>query len=122
MQLFCFIIILQLSIGQKKLSSYAKKWVKEENWENVNAFAYQLSANNELFYNSVVIHHEPNMRDESQLTWSINLDNTFRMQPKFVKNHYTMMQEVAIQDDANKLYLISSNGKVLWKKILEGKF
>jgi hypothetical protein len=105
----------------KKLSSNAKKWVKEENWENVNAFAYQLSANNELFYNSVVIHYEPNMRDESQLTWSINLDNTFRMQPKFVKNHYTMMQEVAIQDDANKLYLISSNGKVLWKKNIGGE-
>ena len=42
-------------------------WVNIEDWSNINAFAYQLTTNNELFYNSAVLHYEPNMRDESQI-------------------------------------------------------
>ena len=96
-------------------------WVNVEDWSNINAFAYQLTTNNELFYNSVVLHYEPNMRDESQLLWSVSLGNTFSMQPQFITNHYTKLQEILVQDDGHQLHLISTSGKTLWNKKLGGK-
>lgn len=97
------------------------EWIHAEDWSNINAFAYQLTANNELFYNSAVLHFEPNMRDESQLLWSVSLGNTFSMQPQFISNHYTGLQEVLVQDDGYQLHLISTSGKILWSKKLGGK-
>ena len=72
--------------------------VNLEDWSNIIAFAYQLTTNNELFYNSAVLHYEPNIRDESQLLWSVSLGNTFSMQPQFITNHYTKLQEVLVQN------------------------
>ena len=56
------------------------------------------------------------MRDESQLLWSVSLGNTFSMQPQFITNHYTKLQEVIVQDDGHQLHLISTSGKTLWNK------
>lgn len=96
-------------------------WVNVKDWSNINAFAFQLTTNNELFYNSAVLHYEPNMRDESQLLWSVSLGNTFSMQPQFITNHYTKLQEVLVQDDSHQLHLISTSGKTLWNKKIYGK-
>ncbi|OZV67115.1 ribonuclease HII [Winogradskyella aurantia] len=40
--------------------------------------------------------------------------------PQTVKNHITKGHDIAVQDIENNLYLISSSGKVLWKKKLQG--
>jgi hypothetical protein len=40
--------------------------------------------------------------------------------PQTVKNHITKGHDIAVQDINNNLYLISSSGKVLWKKKLQG--
>lgn len=40
--------------------------------------------------------------------------------PQFVYNHRTKKKEVVVQDADNGLYLISTEGKVLWKKQLDG--
>lgn len=40
--------------------------------------------------------------------------------PQFVYNHRTKKKEVVVQDAENGLYLISTQGKVLWKKPLDG--
>ena len=98
-----------------------QNWVDIKDWSNINAFAYQLTTNNELFYNSAVLHYEPNIRDESQLLWSVSLGNTFNMQPQFITNHYTKLQEVLVQDDSKQLHLISTSGKTLWNKKIGGK-
>lgn len=52
---------------------------------------------------------------------NIVLDNPVATAPKFVKNHITKRREIVVQDEANVLYLISTQGKVLWKKQLDGK-
>ena len=40
--------------------------------------------------------------------------------PRFVYNHRSKQKEVVVQDEENGLYLISTEGKVLWKKQLDG--
>jgi len=51
---------------------------------------------------------------------SIKLDADLLLPPKFFTNHNTGGKDVVVQDMSNQLYLISSNGKILWKKKLDG--
>tara|TARA_R110000850_G_scaffold73760_1_gene161910 strand:+ start:42779 stop:45250 length:2472 start_codon:yes stop_codon:yes gene_type:complete len=51
--------------------------------------------------------------------FAINLENELLSRPQFFTNHITKGKDIVVQDVANKLYLISANGKVLWSKQLE---
>lgn len=51
----------------------------------------------------------------------LELDADLATNPQFVKNHRTNQQEIVVQDNDNHLYLISTEGKVQWKKQLNGK-
>ncbi|MEM9077521.1 MAG: ribonuclease HII [Bacteroidota bacterium] len=53
--------------------------------------------------------------------FTIELDSDLATNPLFVKNHRNKKQEIVVQDRDNFLYLISTNGKVLWKKQLDGR-
>ncbi|WP_242202530.1 ribonuclease HII [Aestuariivivens insulae] len=52
--------------------------------------------------------------------FSIKLDNDLLNSPQFVTNHITRAKEIVVQDVKNNLYLISNQGKILWKKQLHG--
>ncbi|MCZ6593898.1 MAG: hypothetical protein O6943_03170 [Bacteroidetes bacterium] len=47
-------------------------------------------------------------------------DNTILGDPQFFSNHRTKGKDIVVQDVNNELYLISANGKTLWKKRLDG--
>lgn len=53
--------------------------------------------------------------------YNLELDSDLVINPQFVKNHRNNKYEIAVQDQDNYLYLISTEGKVLWKKQLEGR-
>ncbi|WP_067030953.1 ribonuclease HII [Allomuricauda sp. CP2A] len=53
--------------------------------------------------------------------FTLELDTDLAINPQFVKNHRTNKQEIVVQDQNNVLYLISTEGKVLWTKQLEGR-
>ncbi|WP_335964631.1 ribonuclease HII [Galbibacter sp. PAP.153] len=53
--------------------------------------------------------------------YSTTLDADIVSKPQFVLNHYTKKMEIVVQDNENNLYLIATNGKVLWKKKLDSK-
>lgn len=52
--------------------------------------------------------------------FNVTLDADIIMDPHFVTNHRTKGKEIVVQDVNNRLYLISSSGKILWKKQLNG--
>ena len=52
--------------------------------------------------------------------FSIEIPNTILMSPQTVNNHITGKHDIVVQDVNNILYLISSDGKILWKKQLQG--
>ncbi len=52
---------------------------------------------------------------------SVKLDADLLTDPQFVNNHTNSQMEVVVQDINNNLYLISKDGKVLWKKQLDSK-
>jgi hypothetical protein len=51
--------------------------------------------------------------------FSTKLEADLLGDPQFFTNHRTASKDVVVQDMENRLYLISSNGKVLWKKNLK---
>ncbi|MBW8244562.1 ribonuclease HII [Muricauda oceani] len=53
--------------------------------------------------------------------FTLELNTDLATDPQFVKNHRTKQQEIVVQDENNVLYLISTDGKVLWTKQLEGR-
>ena len=57
--------------------------------------------------------------DTTSPLFTIVLDNDVASDPQFVVNHRTNKKEIVVQDVENNLYLISTDGKVLWKKQLE---
>ncbi|EDP97633.1 hypothetical protein U8527_04750 [Kordia algicida OT-1] len=63
---------------------------------------------------------KPTENTVSQLL-NVVLDNPAATDPQFVKNHITKRREIVVQDEQNALYLISTKGKILWKKPLDGK-
>lgn len=106
---------------KEKVKTAWKPFVISENWSNVSGFAYQLSANNELFNNNVVLNFEENLKKQGQLNWSLNLDNSIILKPQILINHRNKQNEVFTQDIDNKIYLISSSGKILWSKKIGSK-
>lgn len=55
----------------------------------------------------------------SQL-FAINLENELLSRPQFFSNHISKGKDIVVQDVANKLHLISAQGRVQWSKQLDG--
>ncbi|MGB5691231.1 MAG: ribonuclease HII [Flavobacteriaceae bacterium] len=53
--------------------------------------------------------------------FTVVLDNEIASDPQFVINHRTGKKEIVVQDTNHNLYLISTDGKVLWKKQLQSR-
>jgi len=51
----------------------------------------------------------------------IKLDAALLSDPQLVGNHTNGQMDIAVQDINNNLYLISNQGKIFWKKQLEGR-
>ncbi len=86
------------------------------------AVAYQMTTEkNNLYYNNVYLKYNPVYKQETGSLWELALDSTIGNEPQIVKNHKTNAKEIIVQDNANKLYLISNTGKIIWTKQLAEK-
>ncbi len=64
------------------------------------------------------------MADETLQTnalWQVRLDTTLAGRPHAVDNHYTHSSECLVQDIENRLYLIGTDGMILWKRPIDGR-
>ena len=50
----------------------------------------------------------------------VNLENETITNPQWIKNHRTKEKDILVQDYKNKIYLFSNQGKLYWKKIIDG--
>ena len=93
-----------------------------ETFRKFEAVAYQMSTEkNNLYYNNIYLKYNPVYKQETASLWELALDTTTSNEPQIVKNHKTGGKEIIVQDDANKLYLISNTGKIIWTKQLAEK-
>lgn len=85
--------------------------------------ATQISADKNFYHTNIIIQKQEKIRSNKSIStlFKMKLDTSIATRPQFVTNHLTKTKEVVVQDFNNVLYLISSEGKVQWKKQLEGQ-
>lgn len=87
-----------------------------------DASALQFVYDNNFAHLHAVIKKSKRIANQNSVSESFNLklDKDILNDPQFVKNHITGEKEIVVQDINNNLYLISNQGKILWKKALHG--
>lgn len=88
----------------------------KEQLSKVQAVGYQFVSSNDMLYNTLSVMYRPEVREEARAVWESLLDTVAASKPLFFTNHYTGGKEIFIQDLNNKLYLINSAGRILWKR------
>ncbi|MEL6304152.1 MAG: ribonuclease HII [Bacteroidota bacterium] len=100
--------------------AYAKLWQGVD--LNEHAFVGQVVMDNGFAHTNLLMGEGPAEQKKNTVSpvFSLELETDLIFDPVFVKNHRTNAYEIVVQDRDNVLYLISTDGKVLWKKALDG--
>jgi hypothetical protein len=61
------------------------------------------------------------VKTETNLLWRCNLEAEAAVAPGIVYNPEKKQSEIMIQDNENRLYLITQSGEIIWKKPLDSK-
>jgi len=95
---------------------------KVELLRKFEAVAIQInSQKNNLYYNNIYLKYNPVYKQDTRTVWETALEGTVSSKPEIVLNHNDNTKEIFVQDDNNKIYLISNTGKILWSKQLSSK-
>jgi len=88
-----------------------------------NNVKFQIVNENEILHINGVIdnYNNESLNKKINKIFSTKIKGKIVMNPHFVTNHITKAKEIVVQDNNNHLYLISNQGKVIWKKKLAGK-
>lgn len=94
--------------------------LESDNKKSINT-AHQVTFEKDFtLINTVVSSFAKKPKSGINQAQNITLDNNIILAPQLVKNHRTNNYEIITQDQDNNLHLISSDGKALWKKQLDG--
>ncbi|MFO7669398.1 MAG: hypothetical protein R6W31_07045 [Bacteroidales bacterium] len=80
----------------------------------------QYSSEEGMFYQSISFKYTSQIKEKALTVWESLLDSTAIVKPSLVDNHNTREKEIFVQDASNRIYLINSSGRILWKLNLEG--
>lgn len=85
-------------------------------------FGSQIVADEGFFHTSYFIKKRDAQKSKNTVSpvFRLPFDTDIAASPQFVLNHRTKKGELIVQDTDNILYLISTDGNILWKKQLEG--
>ncbi|MBA4747040.1 MAG: ribonuclease HII [Muricauda sp.] len=108
--------------AEQELSPEVFEGIKDKDFKE-QVFASQMVMDNGFgHFNLLVSKIEKNQeRNTVSPLFTLELNTDLATDPQFVKNHRTKQQEIVVQDQNNVLYLISTDGKVLWTKQLDGR-
>ena len=101
---------------QKMLESANITWFEISNDRKE---AMQLASSKDLVYTNVCLSREAEVESENNIRWKANLDAPLKGRPYIVEDRTSAMKYVVAFDQHNTLYLISSDGAILWKKSLD---
>ena len=87
--------------------------------DEFQAVSFQLASSKDLVYTNVCMTQMGTSRDESNVRWKVNLDAPLKGRPYMVPGNASDCSNVVVFDCYNKMYLINSEGRVLWTKELE---
>ncbi|QLE01736.1 ribonuclease HII [Galbibacter sp. BG1] len=106
------------------LNEEFKKTISDKSFDDYKFIAFQYIAEGDFAHFHALLKKASTSTVQSNIItqmFTTTLDNDIATQPQFVLNHYTKKKEIVVQDVDNNLYLIGTDGKVLWKKKLDSK-
>ena len=111
---------------KSKMSEVVAPEFKDEidklNLKNYPVAALQFVQDKDFAHIHGVLNTTKNVvNEEIRQIAAIKLNTDVATTPVLLRSHLKNQMEIAVQDDKNVLYLFSSNGKLLWKKQLEGR-
>lgn len=108
-----------------------KKWIQvfetyQLPLQSFDLLAFQVSNLENRFYTSVSIAHhkveeKPRTHDRFSIVRQTSTQWPIVCRPYIVRNFNSKKLEVLVQDEHNKLYLITNRGQVVWSDSLEGR-
>lgn len=93
---------------------------KKDPFENFKHFCFSVTSKRggmEFRWN--LVNETERVNKEPNILWALQLDTTSSMQARLFVNHITKENELLVQDEAKKLYLVNAKGTILWKKELD---
>jgi hypothetical protein len=82
------------------------------------AFQYS-SGQSGMFYSSFYLNHGTASQSDNLSQWKINLTDEIVGQPYLVRDHNTNKYNIIVFDKSANMYLISTDGLILWKKRID---
>jgi len=108
--------------AENELSSEVFEDIKNNDF-NGQVFASQMVMDQGFGHFNILVSKIKKNQEKNTVSplFTLELNTDLATEPQFVKNHRTKQQEIVVQDQNNVLYLISTDGKVLWTKQLDGR-
>jgi len=118
-----------LFIKPRDFSGKAEKYVNpkslqflknnEKTIQNIEGIAFQFSAEKKMFFTSFYLKNNKNYKEENLALWKTQLDDDAAGKPFLVKDHKTGNYNVVVFDKSANMYLVSTDGRILWKKRMD---
>ncbi len=88
-----------------------------------HVMALQVVADRSFYHLNAFVKRKSRVRKRNTVSplFTVQLDAPLANRPQFVTDHRNNKKEIVVQDVENNLYLISTAGKILWKKALKGR-
>ena len=81
--------------------------------------AVQLASSKDLVYTNICLSHGKEAPSENHVRWKANLEAPLQGKPYLVENANTSNCNVVAFDQNNIMYLIDSEGTILWKRLMD---
>ena len=101
----------------KNIATFIEKYT--DALSPIRCFAMQFSLIGSNCYSNAYLHFDASKENQTRAIWAAQLEAPVLSEMSLVKNHYTQKWEIAVQDENLNLYLISSEGEILWKRKLQ---
>ncbi len=88
--------------------------------QNFEGAVLQFSFIHDMFYTNLFVKYNPSYIQEDFALWKVTLEEEIQGQPYFVRDHNTNTLKIIVFDINNHMYLIDHNGKILWKRAVDG--
>jgi len=121
---------LLLLANNRKLDPIAGKFIPHALMEQHqdtdlpdHVLAFQVVADRSFCHLNTFLKRKSSLQKKKGVAprFTAQLDAPLATTPQFVTDHRNDKKEIVVQDTENNLYLISTEGKILWKKALQGR-
>ncbi len=123
-----YIVLLYLkpSALTDVMAKYVNSFTSEnlsKNEQVLNDFsglAFQFLEGDSMYFTNFYLKNSKTTHEENLAIWKLPLDDEITGKPYLVRDHKTNTNNVIVFDMQSNMYLVSTDGQLLWKKRIDG--